>query len=169
MKQEYTSANTSINKNKLPAIFKMVSWETHSRNLDYGGGKFDNATEWLRDEYDVHNYVYDPFNRSLEHNKSVRYSGRSMGGFSTATLSNVLNVIKEPEIRQNVLQDIYNMLAVDGTLYITVYEGDKSNEGRPTRSGFQLNRKLNDYLPEVQKVFPKAYRKGAMIVCMKEV
>lgn len=161
--QEFTSENTSINSSKLPAIFKMVTFQPGTINIDYGGGRFDNVADYLT-QFDVINLVYDPYNRTPEHNKDVIRTVRKAGGADTATCSNVLNVIKEPEVRQNVLQNIKKLVKPNGTVYITVYEGSgKGNEG-PTKSGYQLNRKTEGYLDEIKQVFPDAVRKGKLIV-----
>jgi hypothetical protein len=162
--QEFTSENTSINSKKLPAIFNMVTFNPGTVNLDYGGGRFNNAVEYLK-QYDVINLVYDPFNRSAEHNQEVIRIIREHGGADTATCSNVLNVIKEPEVRLNVLKNISKLVKSGGTVYITVYEGKGNNAEGPTKSGYQLNRKTADYLEEIQQVFPDAKRKGKLIVC----
>lgn len=162
--QEFTSENTSINSKKLPAIFNMVTFNPGTVNLDYGGGRFDNVAEYLK-QYDVINLVYDPFNRSAEHNQEVIRIIREHGGADTATCSNVLNVIKEPEVRLNVLKNISKLVKSGGTVYITVYEGKGNNAEGPTKSGYQLNRKTADYLEEIQEVFPDAKRKGKLIVC----
>lgn len=161
--QEFTSENTSINSNKLPAIFKLVKFEPGTVNIDYGGGRFDNVAEYLA-PYDVINLVYDPYNRTAEHNKEVIKLVREHGGADTATCSNVLNVIKEPEVRRNVLENIKKLVKPSGTVYITVYEGSGKGDEGPTKSGYQLNRKTADYLEEIQEVFPDAKRKGKLIV-----
>lgn len=161
--QEFTSANTSINSTKLPAIFKMVNFEPGTVNIDYGGGKFDNVAEYLSD-YDVINLVYDPYNRSKEHNNEVIATLKEHGGADSATCSNVLNVIKEPEVRLNVLSNIKKLVKPGGNVYITVYEGTGKGDERETSSGYQLNRKTADYLDEIQQVFPNAKRKGKLIV-----
>lgn len=166
--QEFTSENTSINAKRLPAIFNMVNFEAGTVNLDYGGGKFDNVAEYLT-QYDVVNLVYDPYNRSSEHNSEVIGLIRKHGGADTATLSNVLNVIKEPEVRINVLKNINKLLKSNGTLYITVYEGTGKGDEGPTKSGYQLNKKTADYLEEIQQVFPDAKRKGKLIICHKNI
>ena len=161
--QEFTSENTSINSNKLPAIFRMVSFEPGTTNIDYGGGRFDNVAEYLT-QYDVINLVYDPYNRTPEHNKEVIKTLRRAGGADTATCSNVLNVIKEPEVRRNVLENISKIVKPGGKIYITVYEGSGKGDEGPTKAGYQLNRKTADYLEEIQEVFPDAARKGKLIV-----
>lgn len=161
--QEFTSENTSINSGKLPAIFKMVHLEPGTINIDYRGGKFDNVAEYLA-PMDVVNLVYDPYNRTPEHNKEVLRTIRKAGGADSATCSNVLNVIKEPEVRRNVLENIRKVVKPEGVVYITVYEGSGRGDEGPTKSGYQLNRKTADYLAEVQEVFPDAIRKGKLII-----
>lgn len=156
--QEFTSANTSINSSKLPAIFKLIKLEPNTINLDYGGGKFDNVADYLS-QYDVINLVYDPYNRTSEHNKEVLSLIRENRGADTVTCSNVLNVIKEEEVRTNVLNNIYKLLKSEGTAYFTVYEGNSSGEGKPTKSGYQLNRKTIDYIDEISSVFSNVSRK----------
>ena len=161
--QEYDSAKTSINSNKLPAIYHMITLPEGSVGIDYGGGKFDNAVEALA-EQGVTLYVYDPYNRSQQHNRAAIKALRANGGADFAINSNVLNVIKEPEARLNVLENIKKITKPGAPIYITVYEGSgKGNEG-VTKSGYQLNRKTADYLEEIQQVFPNAKRKGKLIV-----
>lgn len=161
--QEFTSANTSINSTKLPAVFNLVQFEPGTVNIDYGGGKFDNVADYLVQK-DVVNLVYDPYNRSSEHNKEVVRLVKEHGGADSATCSNVLNVIKEPEVRLNVLNNIKKLVKPNGKVYITVYEGSGTSEGAETKAGYQLNRKTQDYLDEVMEVFPDAKRKGKLIV-----
>lgn len=161
--QEFTSENTSINSTKLPALFKMVSFQPGTINLDMGGGKFDNVADYLS-EYDVINLVYDPYNRTKAHNREVVKTIRNAGGADTATCSNVLNVIKEPEARLAVLKNVSKLTKSGAPVYITVYEGRGDRKEGPTKSGYQLNRKTADYLEEVQQVFPDAERKGKLII-----
>ena len=160
--QEYDSAATSINSNKLPAIYKMVSFNEGDVIVDFGGGKFDNAVEYIRDK-GATLVVYDPYNRSAEHNKEVLRILRENGGADAAVNSNVLNVIKEPEARKNVLENIARITKPGAPIYITVYEGKGNGQEGPTKSGYQLNRKTADYLEEIQEVFPDATRRGKLI------
>lgn len=163
VEQEYDSAKTSINSNKLPAIYNMITLPEGAVGIDYGGGKFDNAVEALA-EQGVTLYVYDPYNRSQQHNRAAIKALRANGGADFAINSNVLNVIKEPEARLNVLENIKTITKPGAPVYITVYEGSgKGNEGA-TKSGYQLNRKTADYLEEIQQVFPNAKRRGKLIV-----
>lgn len=160
--QEYDSAATSINSNKLPAIYKMVNFNEGDVVVDFGGGKFDNAVEYIRDK-GATLCVYDPYNRSAEHNREVLRILRENGGADAAVNSNVLNVIKEPEARKNVLENIARITKPGAPIYITVYEGRGDGQEGPTKSGYQLNRKTADYLEEIQEVFPDATRRGKLI------
>lgn len=163
--QEYKSEKTSINAKKLPAIFKLVTFNDGTVNLDFGGGRFDNVQEYFDESgKDIRNLVLDPYNRSSEHNQSVIRDIKEHGGADTATCSNVLNVIKEPEARLAALRNIKKLVKPGGDVYITVYEGSKTGDAGPTKSGFQLNRSTADYLDEVREVFPDAERKGKLIV-----
>lgn len=166
--QEFSSAATSINGSKLPAIFKLVDFHANTLNLDYGGGKFDNATEYLK-TMGVTNLIYDKFNRTAQHNQEVIRAVLENGGADTCTLSNVLNVIKEESIRHEILVNIYKLLKSDGILYITVFEGKPGQKEGPTKSGYQLARKTSEYIDEVANVFgeDKVTRRGKLIVARK--
>lgn len=160
--QEFSSEATSINKNKVPAIFNMIPIKPGEVILDYGGGKWDSGVYFVQDK-GATLLVYDPYNRSDEHNKQVLAELKENGGADAGLNSNVLNVIKEPQARLAVLKNLKRLVKPGGDIYITVYEGTgKGNEG-PTKAGYQLNRKTADYMEEVQQVFPNATRRGKLI------
>ena len=168
--QEYDSSVTSINSAKLPVIFGMVQklggFKAGTMNLDYGGGRFDNAAQYLQD-YDVLNLVYDPFNRSAEHNKDVIDFVKQNGGADTITCSNVLNVIKEPQNRLAVIKNCDRLIKSGGTCYFTVYEGSGSGEGKANdkRKSYQTNMKTEQYQEELEQVFSDVQRKGKLFIC----
>lgn len=162
--QEISSAETSINSSKIPTLFHLVNFKDGSLNLDYGGGKFDNVADYLESEYGATNLVYDPYNRSSEHNKAVLGQVRKNGGADTVTCSNVLNVIKEPSARLAVIRNCKNYLKNGGTAYFTVYVGDSSGVGKITSKGYQLNQKTPWYVDEISQVFSNVSRKGQLII-----
>lgn len=168
--QEYDSSVTSINSAKLPTIFGLVQklggFKQGSLNLDYGGGRFENVAQYLKD-FDVLNLVYDPFNRSKAHNKDVLDFVKKNGGADTVTCSNVLNVIKEPENRLSVIKNCDRLVKSGGTVYFTVYEGSGSGEGKANdkRKSYQTNMKTEDYQEELEKVFSNVTRKGKLFIC----
>nr|DAY85160.1 MAG TPA: Nodulation protein S (NodS) [Caudoviricetes sp.] len=161
--QEFDSADTSINSAKLPAIYKMISIPKGSVGIDFGGGKWDNAIEHIRD-LGATLCVYDPYNRSKAYNKETLKTLRANGGADWAVTSNVLNVIKEPSARKAVLENISKITKSGAPIYITVYEGRGDAKEGVTKSGYQLNRRTADYLDEIREVFPDATRKGKLIV-----
>ena len=169
VEQKYNSAITSINSSKLPVVFSKVKFEPNTINLDYGGGKFDNAAEYLKTKYNATNLVYDKYNRDSKHNSDVLKQVKDNGGADTVTCSNVLNVIAEPEVRQEVIQGCYDLLKSNGTCYITVYEGSGTGEGKANdkRQSYQTNMKLDDYIEEVSEVFPNVKKSKGMLVCTK--
>lgn len=90
MKQRFTSKQTSINSTKAPAVYSMkraVNVMTGKTVVDIGGGRFDTAAEAAR-VYGAAVSIYDPFNRTPEHNAAVL-----AGSYDVAVISNVLNVI----------------------------------------------------------------------------
>lgn len=161
--QEFDSADTSINSTKLPAIYKMISIPEGSVGVDFGGGKWDNAIEHIRD-LGATLCVYDPYNRSKAYNKETLKTLRANGGADWAVTSNVLNVIKEPSARKAVLENISKITKSGAPIYITVYEGRGDSKAGQTKSGYQLNRKTKDYIEEIQEVFPDATRRGKLII-----
>lgn len=159
VEQEYTSERTSVNQLSKP--FRKVEWPKGHVNLDFGGGKYDQAVEYVK-SHGAENLVFDPYNRTPEHNKEVLQRLRKQKADS-ATCANVLNVIKEPEIRKQVLRKIKSLVKPGGNVYISVYRGEGTCPG-PTCNGWQENRPLKTYLEEVLSVFQDASVKNGMII-----
>ena len=167
-KQAISSADTSIKQ--IPAIFKSKVFEAEAgaRNLDIGGGKYDLGTDYLKNERGVESSVYDPFNRSPEHNAAVLNEFKQNPA-DTVTAANVLNVIAEPGARAEVIQQAFDHLKPGGKAYFDVYEGSRSGEGAATSKGWQNNMKAQAFLEEVQSVFPDVQRKGTTLIGTKPV
>jgi hypothetical protein len=169
-----TSANTSINKDRPPAIVKLVEkhggWQGGNLHLDYGCGKYPEVFAKAIKRFGVHYVGADPFNCSEEHNENTWRAVEENDGADSASLSNVLNVIKAEASRKRTLKRVWYALRLGGRLYITVYEGDRSGRGRKTKKDcWQENRKTADYVREVEKVFGKGNveRKGKLIIAMR--
>ncbi len=168
MTQEYTSARTSIKQ--VPAGFKIVDkyfgWEPHTINLDIGGGKYDLMTENLLGK-SVTNLVFDPYNRSQEHNDLILKVCRRFQ-VNTVTIFNVLNVIKEYEMQINVLNLALELLKDGGMVFVRSTYMNPAKRSGVTKSGtFQHYLTMRDYLEITQKVFPKAELKYGIIYAMK--
>lgn len=159
--QAITSAKTSIKQ--VPALFKDKNVRFGKTNIDIGGGRFNLATDYLR-ERGTENLVFDPYNRTAAENEETLRFLMDGGRADTATCANVLNVIAEPKARANVILEAAKSIKPDGTAYFMVYEGDGSGEGKETSAGWQNNRKTADYVGEIGQYFQDVQRKGKLII-----
>jgi hypothetical protein len=151
-KQKFSSANTSINSAKPPKLFrKLIAEATKGmRNFDVGGGKFDAGTDLLK-EHGIKNLLLDPFNRSPEHNASVK-AEIAKEKADTATIANVLNVVAEEAIRAAIIEEAAKGVKKGGKVYVWIYEGNKSGEGKQSKPDcWQENRTTESYVNEVSK------------------
>jgi hypothetical protein len=168
--QEFKSTDASINKTLNPVTIGIVEknygWESGTVNADLGGGMHDNTVAHM-EKIGVEHVVYDPFNRSDDYNERSVRKIRD-GKADTVTINNTLNVVKESELRHQLLLEAENALKPGGKLYIQIYEGDKSGIGRHTKGDiWQENRKATDFLTEIQAVFPDAEVKYGLISAQK--
>jgi len=139
----------ATSRKQIPASFKKISWIPGSTNLDLGAGKYPELiTEALRTK-NVTNTPWDPQNPSI----SVPPEGR----YDTVTINNVLNVIKNKKDRENLVLMAMRHLKYDGTLYIQIYEGDKSGVPKKTRDGWQNNATKNFYTLEIAQTTITSY------------
>jgi hypothetical protein len=170
MKQEYTSEKSSIKQ--IPAGFSIVDkhfgWKEGTINFDIGGGKYDLMTEKLL-EKGVANYIYDPYNRTPEHNENVLniclFGEKRV---DTVTIFNVLNVIKEREIQLAVLKLARDAVVKDGYVFVRSTYMNPTKVSGVTKSGtFQHHLKQEDYLEIVKEVFPNAELKYGIIYATK--
>lgn len=164
MKQEYTSAKTSIKQ--VPAGFKIVDkyfgWKSGTLNLDIGGGKYNLFTDALR-EKGVTNVVFDPYNRTPEHNQQALMICESLPP-DTVTIFNVLNVIKEYEMQIEVLNLALRFVKNGGNVYIrSVYKNPKGKSGVTKSGTFQHYKTQREYLEIVKVVFSNAKLEHGLI------
>jgi len=173
--QEFSSEKTS--RKQIPALHKFLvkrnMIEPNTLILDWGGGKYDLAKEFLENDVEgVTALVYDPFNRKQQHNLDVLRQVKEAGGPDYVLSANVLNVIKEKEIRKGLLQDIKKKMKKGSQLYISIFKADRSDKyeeteeyvGQPTKDGWQNAQPIKFYLPEVQEVFPSAKVQNGVIM-----
>lgn len=163
---EAFSADTSLAQ--VPAVFKWLVdegiWTHGSINLDVGGGKYNVGSDYAA-EHGVENLVHDVGNRTKAHNDAVE-AWIARRPPSTITISNVLNVIPDADVRLKVLE-FARSHAANATVFITVYEGDSKDQlrgSRETSKGWQNFKKTAWYVPEVEQVFPYVERHGKVIV-----
>jgi hypothetical protein len=167
--QKYTSAKTSIKQ--VPAGFKIVEkhfgWQPNTFNFDIGGGKYDLMTEKLL-EKNVTNLIFDPYNRNLTHNLDVIRTIFKNGGIDTATIFNVLNVIKEPEIQLTVLNMAKAALKKGGIVFVrSTYMNPAKVSGVTKKGTFQHYKTQKEYLDIVKEIFPNAKLEYSIISAVK--
>lgn len=145
--QTYTSANTSVNSKRLPAIYKKINWDKLKVNygdlvvLDIGAGKYTQHIKEYIESKGGEYIPYDPYNLSPADNL---YAGANFHRATVVICSNVFNVIKE----MDVIYDIHDMITKYKVPYfISVYEGDRSWIGHETKKGcWQRNETIDAYI-----------------------
>ena len=153
LNQKYSSANTSINK--VGRLYKVFCHKPPSgKVLDFGAGKYRKGTIFLQNKgFDV-----DSYEPSLHDNLPS-------GKYNTILISNVFNVIAEDEIVLQILKTCKELLESDGHVLVTVYEGDKSGKGKPSKEDcYQRNARTKEYIGLVSKVFDNVKIKQNIII-----
>ena len=145
--QTFTSSATSINRSKLPAVYRRAKL-TAPAVLDYGCGKYtDHIWQYVNRSY----YPYDPYNQPDEVNAStMRNVQRHVSEHIPLDVvcSNVLNVIDDDDEIQRIVRNIEEIVRLTGGhAFFTVYEGDRSEIGKKTgKDQYQRNDVLSSYI-----------------------
>ena len=161
MIQEFTSEKTSINQ--IPRTHKyLATLGKGFKNFDNGAGKYLKGTTFLQNN-GIFNFRFDPYNVSDVEN---RCSLDNKGEYTSSTISNVLNTIKEREVQIEVIQRSYDMLQDGGFCLITVHY-DKNKKSGPTNKGWQWHKPLKEYIPLVNEVFDTVEIKNNIIIASK--
>lgn len=159
--QEYTSENTSIKQ--IAHTFKAVQFESTDKILDYGGGKYDIASDYMKNRVEVFE-VFDPYNRTPEHNAEV-----IARDYNVITCNNVLNVIKENEIIKDIIKTIYEKLPTGGRAYFLIKTPDKKHNGAYiSNKGYQRNENPTAYTAFIEtQPWTAITRKRNLFACIK--
>ena len=172
MKQKYTSRNTSVNSSKVPALFNKINWPVVNTKpfdvLDIGCGKYISHLRQFCTVRGMTYLGYDPYNLTKQENDAILDSLKEKKA-ELVVCCNVLNVIKEKQVRAEIIQKAYDNLKNYGFAYFSVYEGDRTGIGKESKKDcWQENRKIGDYLPEIKNIFDKTEKKSNMIISLKE-
>lgn len=165
MGEVITSKNTSVNKDKVPAIYaKLEKCNVYGTHLfDVGCGKYTKhinlyaVTKGICSKW----HGYDPYNRPKTINKKVsaiafeeKYKLYGEANPNVFVSSNVLNVIKGSNRQREYLKSIFHMMKDIDECYITVYEGNRSGIGKVTKKDcWQENKKLKEYFELVNMAY----------------
>lgn len=185
-RQTMGSSATSINKNKTASGFQFFggtaidkktgnpkwkgepAFQKGKLNVDIGGGKFDNAHEYINSNFGATNLVFDPFSRDFKHNEMVFNAIEEHGGADSVTCFNCLNVIKEPQARENVIMQCSQVLKPHCKAYFQVYsnptEYKKGGSRQMGADQWQEFRDIKTYIPEIAKHFGKVTKHGPYLV-----
>lgn len=174
IEQEHDSRLTSVNSCQMPKSVKLVEnfLKPDEQWLDIGGGRFDNLKEHFKAS-NVDLLVYDPYNRTPEHNAKVieQIQSKKCDG---VMINNVLNVIAEKANRKQVILQAHDSLKEGCSAIFLIYEGDKSGQSRMTKktkdsSSFQMNKKADFFLDEIREVFGNNIeKKGSFLIAKKQ-
>jgi len=169
MANQINTGKTS--RNVVPTLFKLVKnrfgWNKKDKILDYGAGKFKKMEEALMAEGVEYYCRYDKYNKK-ENPDSLKSLLRI--DFDIVLLSNVLNTIPTLDEQITCVSNANMMLGKRGTVYATVYEGDKQGKYEITRDGFQHNLPTSSYIPLFEKHgirWKSVERYGKLIVVEK--
>ncbi len=128
------------------------------RILDVGGGKYDVCRNYMRTK-NIDLLVWDPYNRSKEHNDSVKLAV-TKHKVDAATSMAVLNVIPDVEARLEHIVTLKQALKINGYAYFKIWPGEGNLKGTNKAivnaygyPGYQANAYAVKFLPEVQLVF----------------
>ena len=171
MKQEFSSANTSINSTKLPAIYGKINWEKVREKwyeiheevswpfvLDYGCGRYTDHIKAFLASHSIDLIRYDPYWGSDWDWDKVEPA--------VIVCSNVLNVIKEDE---NIQEIVNTITKYNKPYFITVYEGNKGGEGKVTKDNcYQRNQKTKSYCKDFQRVYKNVITQENYKVYLKQ-
>lgn len=160
MDQKYTSANTSVNKNYMPAVYNKVKFNKGESVLDYGCGKYTDHIKEKMQEVGCEWFGYDKFNQPEDVNEVTEM--RMKDGFDIGICANVLNVIDSDEIIENIINEIKDCCK---TAIFYIFEGDETGQGGETRKDcYQRNEKVDAYVELMSKLGYEPKVKGKMIV-----
>ena len=164
--QTFTSSATSINRTKLPAIYRKANLSRSTPFVvDYGCGKYIDHIRNALHEQSKHLYPYDPYNQPKHVNDHtmdfIRWASDRRIEIDIVC-SNVLNVIDSDGEVSRICHHLEEIATTTGgTAYVTVYEGDRSCVGRQTGADqYQRNEPLREYL----RFFHNATIRNGMII-----
>lgn len=168
--QTYTSKGTSINREKLPAVYGKASFPSRMV-MDYGCGKYiDHIRNHVNRQGKTY-LPYDPYNQPDDRNAAtatIVCNAMVRQVPVDVVCSNVLNVIDDDDTVRKIAHHIEQIvIASGGTGYVTVYEGNRSGTGKQTGPDqYQRNEPLRSYL----KYFTYgAIKNGMILVSIKNV
>lgn len=159
--QTFTSKGTSINRDKLPRVYRFP-FPSGSKVVDYGCGRFVDHLKRSASERGLLWLGFDPFNRTPEQN-SAAIDAMQNRTADYVICSNVLNVIDSDSVVDDVIKTVSDAARVAAVF--TVYEGNGSGIGKQTGpDAYQRNEKRSAYVDRIAAAGYNVTRKGEYII-----
>ena len=149
-----TSKNTSINTNKMPAIWRKINYvfmPKDGRIVDYGAGQWKTqnlVTEFLSSVFSaacqgVYYNSYDPYWNTEQENQETLSHLTKKKDCELCICANVLNVIDDDEVVKKIITEVTQAKR----WAFQIYEGDKTGISRYSNdeSNFQRHAKTINY------------------------
>jgi hypothetical protein len=158
--QPVTSAETCRNQKAAGARIITELFDLPARVLDFGGGKYSEAQEYLT-LWGAECEVYDPYNRP--YNENVRVLKKK---YDLMMCNNVLNVLTD-DVIMHVIKDMHTIAKLCNVvkIIVTVYERDRSGVGCITgQDSYQRNEKIGDYIDKLRIFTAVSRHKRALVV-----
>lgn len=149
---EIVSVTDVLDDTEALVAMDTLPFENGSRNLDIGGGHFDESSKHILKWYEVTNVVYDPYGRSEEHNSNVIKEVKKEP-VDSVTSNSVLNVVLDAKERKAHIKLGYDSLKSGGIAFFKVWRGN--NSGIPDLDKSQSNKEARHYVEEIQNIFGK--------------
>jgi hypothetical protein len=158
--QEITSAETCRNQKAAGARIITDIFDMPMRVLDFGGGKYSEAQEYINSLGGVCE-VYDPYNRTYKENIDVLNQK-----YDLMMCNNVLNVLTD-DVLPCVVRDMQKIAEMCGVIKIvvTVYERDRSGVGCYTgKDSYQRNEKTSAYIDKLRCFLAISKHKKSLLI-----
>jgi hypothetical protein len=147
---EIVSVSDVLDDTEGLAAMDTLPFENGSRNLDIGGGRFDESSKHILKWYGVTNLVYDPYGRSEEHNSNVIGEVKK-DPVDSVTSNSVLNVVLDEKERGAHITLAYDSLKSGGVAFFKVWRENNNSIPDPEKS--QSNKEARHYVGEIQGIF----------------
>jgi hypothetical protein len=175
--QIHSSASTSINVSKLPAVYNKIPWHHYTNSadvyhiLDIGCGRIETQgkiNSFLFDRGLYSFFPYDPYHECIKSKKLTKVIMNNKDFNKVVICSNVLNVIDNDESLDELIALLCDLIVyttvdppgiyVMNPCYITVYEGDRTGVGRESKKDcWQRNERLCSYLDKFNNYIKNKY------------
>lgn len=135
------NATLKTSRNQISKNVKRLAERNEKNVLVYGCGRFVNEVKGKLSNSNVSvNWAW--FEPHTEIYKTV-----PSGEFKHVILDNVLNVIKDELPLWKVLKDAWSKVESGGSLWVNIYEGNRTGISEFTDNKCQRNKKKVEYLP----------------------